>query len=132
LTSSGNFDRRITLNGYALLGATKVGGGIIARKTDAATGVTDSRLYYFGASHPLTPLLTLDVQAARKDVRQSGGDTNLLVARLTYFLSTRTAVYSALGRIENNGLAAIALDAGGTAGTGKGQNGIMAGVRHMF
>lgn len=132
LTGSGNFDRRMTLNGYAMVGATKVGGGILARKTDAASGVTDSRLFYLGATHPVTPLVNLDLQVARKDVRSSGNDTNLAVARLTYFLSKRTAVYTAIGRIENNGLAAIALDAGGTSGAGKGQNGAMAGLRHIF
>jgi hypothetical protein len=34
--------------------------------------------------------------------------------------------------MDNDGAAAIALDAGGTAGIGKPQRGIMAGLRHHF
>ncbi|GGX93732.1 membrane protein [Pseudoduganella dura] len=132
LTSSSNYDRRVTVNGYWMLGGTRLGAGVVDRKTDAATGVTESELYYLGVSHPLNPLLTLDAQVARKNVKRSGDDTNMAVARLTYYLSTRTALYGALGIMDNDGAAAIALDAGGTAGAGKAQKGIMAGLRHHF
>lgn len=132
LTGSGRFDRRITVNGYLMLGATKLGAGIIGRKTDAVTGVTESDLYYLGLSHPVVPGLVLDAQVARKDVKASGDDTSMLVARLTYAFSRRSAVYGAVGRMDNAGAAAIALDAGGTVGAGRAQNGIMAGIRHSF
>jgi predicted porin len=132
LTSSSNYDRRVTVNGYWMFGGTKLGAGVIDRKTDAATGVTDSELYYLGVSHPVNPLLTLDAQVARKNVKRSGDDTDMVVARLTYYLSTRTALYGALGIMDNDGAAAIALDAGGTVGAGKPQRGIMAGLRHHF
>jgi predicted porin len=132
LTSSAHDDRRAMVNGYYMLGATKLGGGVMLRKTRAATGLVESNLYYLGASHPVTALLTLDAQAARKDVKDSGNDTNMFVARLTYFLSTRTAVYGAVGRMDNHGAAAVALDAGGTAGAGKAQAGVMTGLRHLF
>jgi len=55
-----------------------------------------------------------------------------IVARLTYALSPRTAAYTAIGRMDNQGSAAVALDAGGTVAPGRAQNGIMAGLRHMF
>jgi len=132
LTSSSNYDRRVTVNGYWMFGGTKLGAGVVDRKTDAATGVTESELYYLGVSHPLSPFLTLDAQVARKNVKRSGDDTDMAVARLTYYLSTRTAVYGALGIMDNDGAAAIALDAGGTVGAGKPQRGIMAGIRHHF
>lgn len=132
LTGSERFDRRITLNGHAMLGATKLGAGIIDRSTDAVSGVSDSHLYYLGLSHPVGPRLTLDAQVARREVRASGDDTNMLVARLTYALSKRSAVYGAVGRMDNQGAAAIALDAGGTVAAGRAQNGIMAGIRHIF
>jgi predicted porin len=132
LTSSSNYDRRVTVNGYWMFGATKLGAGVIDRKTNAATGVTDSELYYLGVSHPVNPFLTLDAQVARKNVKRSGDDTDMVVARLTYYLSTRTAVYGALGIMDNDGAAAIALDAGGAVGAGKPQRGIMAGIRHHF
>ena len=132
LTSSGNSDRRITLNAYAMAGQTKLGGGVIARKTNAATGVTESDLYYFGASHPLSPLVTLDAQVAYRDTKNSSADATMYVVRATYSLSKRTATYAAIGRMKNDGASAVALDAGGTVGVGKTQNGVMTGVRHAF
>lgn len=132
LSSSDRFDRRVTANGWVMLGATKIGGGMIDRKTDAATGITESVLYYLGLSRPLAPRLTLDAQAARRDVRHARDDTNMFVARLTYALSSRTAVYGAIGRMDNHGAAAVALDAGGAVAPGRAQNGLMAGIRHGF
>ena len=132
LTSSERFDRRVTVNGYAMLGATRLGAGIIDRKLDAVTGITESDLVYVGISHPLAPGLTLDAQVARKDVKRSADDTKMAVARLSYAFSKRTAVYGAVGRMDNAGLAAVALDAGGTVAPGRAQNGVMAGLRHMF
>jgi predicted porin len=132
LTSSSNFDRRTTINGYAMFGSTRVGAGVVDRKTAAAAGVTESDLYYLGVSVPLGGPLTLDAQVARKNVRGSIDDTNMLVARLVYSLSKRSAVYAGLGRMDNHGAAAVALDAGGTTAPGKTQNGVMAGLRHSF
>jgi hypothetical protein len=34
--------------------------------------------------------------------------------------------------MDNHGLAAIALDAGGTVAPGRAQNGVMTGIRHAF
>jgi predicted porin len=132
LTSSARYDRRTTLNAYVMLGRTKLGAGVMDRKTDAATGLTESDLYYIGVSHPVAAQLTLDAQAARKSVKGSPNDTNMLVARLTYAFSKRSAIYGAIGRMDNNGQAAIALDAGGTVAPGRAQNGVMTGIRHVF
>lgn len=106
--------------------------GVIDRKTHAASADTKSDLFFLGVSLPLQPTLQFDAQVARLDVKDSGNDATLLVARLTRHLSKRTAVYAALGRMDNGGAAAVALDAGGTVGAGKNQNGVMAGVRHFF
>jgi predicted porin len=132
LASSSHTDRRVAVNGYVLLGRTKLGGGVIARTLDAATGAADSDLYYLGISHPLGASLTLDAQVARRSVDASPDDTTLMAARLTYGFSKRTAVYGALGRMDNRGQAAIALDVGGTVAPGRAQNGLMAGLRHAF
>ena len=132
LTSSADYDRRITSNGWVMAGAVKIGAGVIDRKTVAAAGVTESDLFYLGASIPVAPRLTLDAQVARKNVKGSPDDTNLAVARLTYALSARSAVYAGVGRMDNHGAAAIALDAGGATAPGKAQSGTMAGLRHTF
>jgi predicted porin len=134
LTTSESRDRRTTLNGYAMVGATKIGAGVMARKKTAATPANDLKtdLYYIGASYPLTPALQLDGQVARHDVDGSANDSTLSVLRLTYSLSKRTAVYSSLGHMKNGGSAAIALDVGGTVGAGMNQSGLSAGLRHSF
>lgn len=132
LTSSADYDRRITANGYAMVGATKIGAGIVQRRTVAITGTTNSDLFYLGASIPVAARLTLDAQVARKNVKGSPDDTGMAVARLTYALSARSAVYAGGGRMDNHGAAAIALDAGGTTAPGKAQSGVMAGMRHAF
>jgi len=133
LTSSINTDVRKTANGYLMLGATKLGAGVIARETNAnpATGFSESNLYYFGASHPFGAFV-LDGQIARRDTKSSNNDVDMLVARLTYAMSKRTFVYSAIGRMDNDGASAVALDAGGTVGAGLTQNGVMVGLRHHF
>jgi predicted porin len=132
LTSSDNSDKRITLNGYVMVGAGRIGGGVVDRSTRAVSGLQESDLYYLGVSYPLRPLITFDTQVARKNVKGSDADATLLVARLTYYLSKRTAIHSSVGRMKNSGASAIALDAGGTVGAGKTQNGIVAGLRHTF
>lgn len=132
LTSSANYDRRTTLNGFVMLGRTKLGGGVMDRKTFAATGVAESDLYYLGVSLPVAPQTTLDAQVARKNAKGSPSDSTMLVARLTYALSKRSAVYATVGRMDNHGQAAIALDAGGTVAPGRAQNGVMTGIRHVF
>jgi len=131
LSSSANTDIRTTLNGYLMVGATRIGAGVVDRETNAATGRVDSDLYYLGVSHPIGSY-TLDVQGARRDTKNSDSDVNMLVARLTYAFSKRTAVYTAVGRMDNKGASAVSLDAGGTVGAGLAQNGVMLGLRHSF
>ncbi|MGF6272624.1 putative porin [Massilia sp. UYP11] len=131
LATSANTDIRATVNGYLMLGPTKLGGGVIARELNAVTGQTESNLYYFGVSHPIGAF-TIDAQVARRDTKDSDSDVDMLVARLTYAMSKRTFVYTAVGRMDNDGASAVALDAGGTVGVGLAQNGVMAGLRHHF
>lgn len=134
LTTPDSTDRRITLNAYGMVGELKIGGGIIARKKEAATpeNSLESNLTYLGASYPLLPYLVLDGQVARLDVKYSPNDSTLTVLRLTYYLSKRTALYSSLGHMKNSGKAAVALDAGGTVGQGLSQTGVSVGIRHNF
>lgn len=131
LTSSVNTDVRKTVNGYLMLGATKIAGGIIARDNNAAVGALESNLYYFGASHPFGAFV-VDAQVARRDTKNSGNDVDMVVARLSYALSKRTFVYGAVGRMDNDGTSAVSLDAGGAVGAGLAQNGVMVGLRHHF
>lgn len=132
LTSSDNSDRRLMFNGYFKTGDARIGGGVMDRTTRAVTGLTETDLYFLGVSYLLTPLMTLDTQVARRNQTHSDNDVTMLVARLTYHLSRRTAAYAAAGRMKNSGVAAVSLDAGGTVGAGMAQNGLMTGLRHAF
>ncbi|MCS0627891.1 porin [Telluria mixta] len=131
LTSSANTDTRTTINGFLVLGATKIGGGVIERETRAATGLSESNLYYLGVSYPIG-VCAIDAQVARRDTKHSSSEVAMLVGRLTYSLSKRSAVYTSIGRMVNKGSSAVSLDAGGTVAPGLGQNGVMAGLRHTF
>lgn len=131
LTRSDYEDRRISFNGYAMVGATKLGAGLIARRTQALA-TTESDLYYAGVSTPLSAQWVVDAQLSRLSVEGTARRSTLAVARLSYLLSKRTTVHASLGHMDNAGGAAVAIDAGGTAGAGLNQNGILVGVRHAF
>jgi predicted porin len=132
LTSSNNSDRRVTSNLWAMLGATKLGMGVLDRRTAAVTGLVKSDLYFIGVSQPLAPQWVLDAQIAYRDIKNSSDDATMVVARVSYLLSKRTSVYLNLGHMNNKGNSAVALDAGGTVGIGKNQNGVDVGLRHFF
>ncbi|SFB00821.1 Outer membrane protein (porin) [Collimonas sp. OK607] len=131
LTSSSFSDQRISLNGYFMLGQTKIGAGLVDRKIKTASD-THSDLYFLGASYPFSASLVLDAQISRLSVKDTNKVSTLAVARVTYSLSKRTALYTSFGYIRNAGSAAIPLDAGGTVGVGLNQVGVMTGVRHAF
>ncbi|KAF3997630.1 porin [Glaciimonas immobilis] len=131
LTNSSYSDQRISLNGYVMLGQTKIGLGLVDRKIQAATD-THSDLYYLGVSYPFANYWVLDAQVSRLKIKDTAKVSTLSVARLTYNLSKRTALYTSFGYIQNSGSAAVALDAGGTVGIGLNQVGVMTGVRHTF
>ncbi len=136
LNSSNTTDDRLLLAGYFKVAGAKIGGGVLRRDNEGSLTRPRSKLWYLGASYPLTPQLTLDGQWA--SLRYSdANDVNstLLAARLVYSLSKRTAVYGQVGHISNDRLANVSVS-GGAAGSnpalGSSQNGINFGVRHAF
>lgn len=131
LTRSDYDDRRAGINGYFMVDKLKLAASLLDRKTDAAAD-TGSRLVQVGASYPFTPNFVLDAQLAQLNVDRSDNDSTMAVLRATYSFSRRTATYVSLGRMENDGAAAISLSAGGTVGAGLGQTGLMVGMRHAF
>jgi predicted porin len=131
LTRSDYDDRRAGINGYVMVDKIKLAASVLDRKIDAAAD-TDTRLVQVGLSYPFAPNFVLDAQVAQLDVSRSDNDSTMAVARVTYSFSRRTATYVSLGRIDNDGLAAISLSAGGTVGAGLGQTGLMVGMRHSF
>jgi predicted porin len=130
LNSSAYSDRRVAVSGYAIAAGVKLGAGWLRRDTVSAAPAS-SDLYFIGASMPAGQW-TYDVQYACLDVKDSPGKSTLYAARVTYYLSKRTALYGSYGYIQNRGDAAIAVDAGGTVGKGMNQTGLMTGIRHTF
>jgi len=131
LTSSNYYDERISLDGFAMLGKTKLGAGLIKRKTHTATD-TKSDLYFVGVSYPFADKWVLDTQVARLDIKNSQNDSTLVAARAMYNFSKRTAAYVSVGHMSNGGTAAVAVDGGGSVGVGMSQTGLMVGIRHFF
>ena len=131
LSSSDYHVERMSLSGYSLFGATKVGGGFIRRKTHAAVDNT-ADLYYLGVSTPFAQHWVLDSQVARLGIKDSADASTLLAARATCQLSKRTAVYLSVAHVRNDGVAAISASAGSTVGAGMSQSGVMTGMRHVF
>ncbi|MFA9217934.1 MAG: porin [Sphingomonadaceae bacterium] len=130
LGKSSDTDRRRVLSAYRQFDGVKLGAGWLRRNTVSSVPAA-SDLYFVGASIA-RGLWTGDVQYSRLKVRASANVSALYVARLSYHLSRRTALYASLGYIQNHGAAAVAVDSGGTVGKGMRQSGQMLGLRHSF
>lgn len=135
LASGALTDTRVAANGYAKLGAWKLGGGLIRRNNEASLATPRSDLWYAGATYSATPQWAVDGQLMRLTFKGSANQATLAVLRATYNLSNRTAVYASVGRIDNEGASAFSVS-GGQAGSnpvaGGSQTGMAMGIRHSF
>jgi predicted porin len=82
----------------------------------------------------MSPALFFDMLLQRIVDRQQDTRATMEVARTTYLLSPRTAVYAQLGFLQNSANAAYSVSGGGASTPGKGmsQVGSMLGIRHSF
>lgn len=90
---------------------------------------------FAGGTYYATPYLALDLQGVRYLQRREnseGTTATLLVGRANSFLSKRTTVYTSVGYLFNSQLAANAVAAGGTVGTGMNRRGVMAAIQQKF
>ena len=137
LTSSGNRDSRLVLDGYAKVGKFTFGAVWLNRRVNSASTTTPtvtSNQYALEAEYQMSPALSFDAMLQRIIDRQQDTRATMEVARATYFLSTRTAVYAQLAFLQNSALAAYSVSGGGASTPGKGMSQVatMLGVRHMF
>jgi predicted porin len=134
--ASGNTDQRRQLNGYWRVGAAKIGGGIVWRKLRVQPTPLSTRLVYVGASAPVAGPLSVDAQLLQLHDGRPAAHARAVVVRGNYAFSRRTSVYLLLGRVSNNRNAAYSITAGELSSVapapGRGQNGVMVGVRHAF
>lgn len=131
LSNSRYTDTRSLAGGWFRAGPVKIAGGLLVRERDLALKTT-SRMWYAGASWPLSERLVVDGQVARYDVLHSDDDSLLVDLRASYYFSKRTRWYVMAGSMRNDGLAVNPLSGGATVGPGKHQNGVMTGMQLTF
>ena len=131
-------DRRLALNGYVLLGKTKLAANYMQRKNEAAVPAQrKSTLWSLGVSHPMSTAVTLEAQYYNFDYQDSTDGAQMLVLRGTYAFSKRTAAYTTLGFMRNDGQARFSPSVGASNTAlaplaGRNQTGLMVGLRHAF
>lgn len=130
LNSSKFTDTRSTLGAYIKAGTIKVAGGVLHRSNES-TASFSSNLIHIGAMVTFGTW-AIDGQLARLNVVHSASDAVMVAARVTYFLSRRTAAYATAGRVSNHGTSALAVSPGATTLAGMDQSGVMLGMRHAF
>ncbi|WP_114971005.1 porin [Rhodoferax ferrireducens] len=134
--NASNTDARTHLNGYVRVGDAKVGGGLIRRKLRANPTPLSTDLYYLGVSTPVAGPFSVDAQliAIRDDRPNANAKT--VVVRGNYAFSRRTSAYAMLGHVSNGSNAAYSVTAGEAVpvgpAAGRGQTGVMLGLRHSF
>lgn len=135
---SSKSDRRVALNGYVMLGKTKLAGNYMQRKNEAAAQPQrKSNLWSLGVSHPLSTAVTLEAQYYHFDYKHSDDGGQMLVLRGTYAFSKRTAAYATVATLRNDGNARFSPSVGASNTTlapaaGRNQTGLMVGLRHTF
>jgi predicted porin len=145
LTLSSQTDKRTVVDGYAKWGDLKVAAGLIKRNNQGVVTTTvtpKSDLAYLEAGYALTSAFTVEGLWGRLKYKDSTDNSKatLTSVRGLYALSKRTVAYVAAGRMSNKGSANLGVSGGTTPadgastapGAGKGQSGLMIGMRHSF
>jgi predicted porin len=131
-----NTDTRTLATGFVRAGAAKFGGGVIHRKFKASPAGLSTNLYYVGVSTPVVDAFSVDAQLiAMRDARPNA-NAHGVVVRGNYAFSRRTAAYVLVGHVSNGANASYSVTAGDQVSVapaaGRGQSGLMLGIRHSF
>lgn len=137
LTGSGNRDTHLVVDGYAKVGKFMFGAVWVNRRVNSAVASTPnvtSNQFALEAQYQMSPALFLEALLQRVIDREQDTRATMEVARATYLLSVRTAVYAQVGFLQNSVHAAYSVSGGGASTPGKGmsQMGSMLGIRHAF
>jgi predicted porin len=135
LNNSAYTDTHNVVDGYVILGPTKIGVGWIRNNVAAATHL-QTDIIFAGVTYYATSSLYFDAEGVRYLQRGPAGkndaNSTLLVGRANYLLSKRTMVYTSVGYMFNSALAANPVASGGTVGTGMNQLGVLVGLQQKF
>ncbi|WP_446718093.1 porin [Cupriavidus sp. OTU4054] len=138
-------DRRALIGASYAMGPTTIFAGY--RWYGGNTGSLPthrSNLYWAGVRYALKPALTLAgaayyTDARDTDTRARNADAVMFVASADYAFSRRTDVYLNIGYALNRGASRLGMNGYGSVRgksahvvTGKGQSGVVMGVRHRF
>ncbi len=136
VASSDNADKRLIVNGYLKVAGSKIGAGWIKRDLVARPVGISSDLFFVGVNYPVTGLFSVDAQYLSLRDDRPASNARMAVVRANYALSKRTWIYAMAATVSNDSNAAYSISAGGlsssTPAVGRGQSGVLAGIRHTF
>lgn len=134
--SSSDKDSRFLVDGYAKFGDVKLGAGWIYRRLRADAVSLQTNLFFAGATYTVTPSVVLDGQYVGLRSTVDGVSGDLAIARVTYLLSKRSAVYVAGAHMFNGHASTFSVSSTSPVPAapvaGRGQTGVMIGVRELF
>jgi predicted porin len=135
-TKSQDTDRRYQIAAKLFVGPVQLGAGWLHRRIQGDVKAATTDLEYLAATFPYQAW-TFDAQISRIDNSAYDADGTLGALRVNYNFSKRTAVYSVVSYMKNNGKGAIYSVSAASAVPaapfpGSNQFGAEVGIRHMF
>lgn len=133
-------DRRALVGAHYAVGPARIFVGYRWYRGDIGIlPANRANLYWAGVRYNVKPALTLAGAVYYTDTRNANADPLMFVASADYALSRRTDIYLNVGHARNRGPSQLGLN-GYHAGRGKsphvvpgkGQTGVVMGVRHRF
>lgn len=133
-TRAQDFDRRITVNGYAKFGAAKIGLGWLGREVNVLAGSYKSNIWFLDAAYRLNSRISFDGGFYRITNQDLDRDANLVAMRTFYNLDKDFDAYLQLAHIMNSSKASYAVSVGANVSppAGGAQTGTMVGLRYKF
>ncbi|PVX82428.1 putative porin [Paraburkholderia unamae] len=134
--SSSDKDSRFLTDAFAKFGDLRLGAGWIYRRLRADAVSLQTNLFFAGATYPVTPSVVLDGQYVGLRSTVAGVRGDLAIARVTYLLSKRSSVYVAGAHMFNGHAATFSVSSTSPVPAapvaGRGQTGVMVGLRQLF
>jgi predicted porin len=137
LANGGNTDSHLMFDAYTKYDKFLVSAIWLHRLVGSAAPATPnvtSDQYALEVGYAMTPALRFDGMVQRVINQQEDTRATMEVARATYYLSARTAVYAQFGFLQNSDNAAYSVSNGGSVTPAKGMSQIasMIGIRESF
>ena len=129
---AGDSVKRASVGGLYRIGITTLAVGYTDRRNDVASAPSRVAQYWVGARAQLTPQWYVAAAYYASDTKNSPNKAGMLSLLATYALSKRTDLYLLSATTRNSGAANMGVIGFGTTPAGESQQGVVAGVRHLF